>query len=141
MPRPSVEAELRQAVTTYIAAAVTKPSEEAPLNVLAVAKQTGFDRKTLKKYGIDVEIGAAAQAQAKSGKPAPRETERRSHADAIRDRDQEIEALRNRCEALVARICIAEGNAQRLGIDPVELWKPLAAPDRSVSHGGRFQPR
>ena len=82
------------------------------MNVLAVAKQTGFDRKTLKKYGIDVEIGAAAQAQAKSGKPAPRETERRSHADAIRDRDQEIEALRNRCEALVARICIAEGNAQ-----------------------------
>jgi hypothetical protein len=141
VPRPPVEAEVRQAVTTYIAAAAIKPSEEAPLNVLAVAKQTGFDRKTLKKYGLDVEIGAAARAQAKSGKPTLRETQRRSQSDAIRDRDQEIEALRHRCEALVARICIAEGNAQRLGIDPVELWKPLAVPDRSVSHGGRFQRR
>jgi len=30
-------------------------------------------------------------------------------------RDHEIAALRARCENLVARICLAEGNAQRLG--------------------------
>jgi hypothetical protein len=131
-----VEDEVRQAVRAYLAAAVTKTVEAAPLNVLAVAKQTGFDRKTLKKYGLDIDIGTAAKAQAKAGKLPPRETGRRSQADALRDREQEIAALRQRCEGLVARICLAEGNAQRLGIDPAELWRPLAMPDRSVSHAG-----
>ena len=36
-------------------------------------------------------------------------------------RNTEIVTLRQRCEGLVARICLAEGNAQRLGIDPTEL--------------------
>ena len=57
-------------------------------------------------------------------KTASRETQRRSQADAVHDRDQEIADLRERGESLVARICLAEGDAQRLGIDPVELWKP-----------------
>lgn len=136
MPRPPIEDTVRQAVRDYLAAAVTKSSEEAPLNVLTVAKQTGFNRKTLKKYGLDVEVTSAAKLQAKAGTVSPREMQRRSQADAIGNRDQEIAALRIRCEALVARICLAEGNAQRLGIDPIELWKPLATPDRSVSRGG-----
>lgn len=117
-------------------AKITCQSQESPLNVLAVAKQTCFDRKTLKKYGLDIEVAVAAKQQAKAGKLPPRETERRSHADALRDRDQEIAALRRRCEGLIVRICLTEGNAQRLGIDPVELWKPLPVPDRSVPRGG-----
>jgi len=136
VPRPPVEEQVRQAVRNYLAAAVTKSAEEAPLNVLAVAKQTGFDRKTLKKYRLDVEVGAAAKQQGKAGRLSLRETQRRSQADAVRDRDQVIADLRQRCERLVARICLAEGNAQRLGIDPVELWKPLLMPDRSVSRAG-----
>lgn len=136
VPRPPVEEQVRQAVRNYLAAAVTKPAEEAPLNVLAVAKQTGFDRKTLKKYRLDVEVGAASKQQGKAGRLSLRETQRRSQADAVRDRDQVIADLRQRCERLVARICLAEGNAQRLGIDPVELWKPLLMPDRSVSRAG-----
>lgn len=136
MPRPSMENEVREAVRVYLATAVARSPEEAPLHVLAVAKQTGFDRKTLKKYGLDMEIAAAAAEQAKGRELSPRETQRRSQADALHDRDQEISALRQRCESLVARICIAEGNAQRLGIDPVELWKPLTMPNRSVSHAG-----
>jgi hypothetical protein len=116
---------------------VNKSAEEAPLNVLAVAKRTGFDRKTLKKYGLDIEVATAAKQQRQAVKLSPREVVRRSEADSLRDRDNEITALRARCEGLVARICLAEGNAQRLGIDPVELWKPLATPDRSVSHAGR----
>jgi hypothetical protein len=58
MPRPSIEQEVRQAVDAYITAALTKSVEEAPLNVLAVAHQTGFNRKSLKKYRLDVEIGS-----------------------------------------------------------------------------------
>jgi DnaJ-domain-containing protein 1 len=137
VPRPPVEDDVRRAVRDYLAAAVDKSAEEAPLNVLAVAKQTGFDRKTLKKYSLDIEVGAAAKQQAQAGKLSLRETARRSQADSLRDRDHEIAALRARCEGLVARICLAEGNAQRLGIDAVELWKSLATPDRSISHAGR----
>ena len=136
MPRPSIEHKVRQAVDSYITAAVIKSAEEAPLNALAVAHRTGFDRKTLKKYGPVVEIAAAAKRQAGNGKASPRETAQRSQADALRSRDNEIAVLRARCEGLVARICIGEGNAQRLGIDPVELWKPLPMPNRSVSHAG-----
>jgi len=134
VPRPSMEDQVRQAVRGYLATAVAKTPAVAPLNVLAVAKQTGFDRKTLKKYSLEIEIAAAAEEQKKRAKPCP--TPQRSQADALHDRNEEIAILRQRCEALIARICIAEGNAQRLGIDPVELWKPLAMPDRSVSHAG-----
>jgi len=139
MPRPSMENEVREAVRVYLVTAVAKSLEDAPLHVLAVAKQTGFDRKTLKKYGLDMEIAAAAEEQAKGSELSPREAQRRSQADALHDRDQEIATLRQRCECLVARICIAEGNAQRLGIDPVELWKPLMMPNRSVSHAAAKQ--
>jgi hypothetical protein len=138
VPRPSVEDHVRKAVRDYLAAAVSKSGEEAPLNVLAVAKRTGFDRKTLKKYGLDIEIGTAAKTQAKA---SPRSAPPRSPADSLRDRDQEIASLQIRCEGLVARICIAEGNAQRLGIDPAELWKPLMMPDRSVSRAGSLKHR
>jgi hypothetical protein len=141
VPRPPVEDQVRKAVRDYLAAAVSKSAEEAPLNALAVAKQTGLDRKTLKKYRLDQEIAAAATQQAKNGKFSARETARRSQSDALSDRDREIAELRQRCEGLIARICIAEGNAQRLGIDPVELWRPLAMPDRSVSHAGRGRKR
>jgi len=141
VPRPPVENEVRSAVKEYLAAAVCKSPGEAPLNVLAVAHQTGFDRKTLKKYGLDVEIAAAAQQQARNGKASSREIAQRSQADALRNRDHEIATLRARCEGLVARICIAEGNAQRLGIDPIELWKPLPMPNRSVSHAGGARKR
>ena len=41
-----------------------------------------------------------------------------------------------RCEALVEQVCLAEGSAQRLGIDPVEFSKPLPLPDRTLPRGG-----
>ena len=101
---------------------MSRTPEEVPLNVLTVAKQTGFDRKTLKKYGLHLDVAVAAQVQGRGREESPRQTERRLHVDASREREREIAALRVRCEG-VARICLAEGNAQRLGIDPVELWK------------------
>jgi hypothetical protein len=136
MPRPSLEENVRKAVREYLLTAETQSSQHAPLNTLAVAKLLNFDRKTLKKYGLDREIEVAARRQACNGKLSPRELERRSMKDMLRDRDQEINAMRHRCEALIARVCLAEGNAQRLGIDPTELWKPLPMPDRSLPHTG-----
>lgn len=138
MPRPSLEDKIRKAVSEDILVAEMCSAEEAPLNTLAVAERLGFNRKTLKKYHLDEEIAAAAKRQARIGKLSSKEIERRSNQAALRARDKEIEAMRQRCEALIARVCLAEGNAQRLGIDPIELWKPLPLPDRSLPHtGGR----
>lgn len=137
MPRPSLKENVRKAVSDYLLVAETKSPEQAPLNTRAVAKLLSFDRKTLKKYGLDEEIAAASKRQARNGKISPKEMERRSMNDKLRDRDQEIDAMRCRCEALIARVCLAEGNAQRLGIDPTELWKPLPVPDRTLPHIGR----
>ena len=139
MPRPAIDEQVRRTVRDYLAVAVNKLPGEAPLNVLAVAKRTGFDRKTLKKYGLDAEIAAAAKQQSTGSKLSPQQEQRRSHADALQQRDQEIALLRQRCERLIAQICMAEGNAQRLGIDPTELWKPLPVPDRSVSRAGGWK--
>ena len=139
MPRPAIDEQVRQAVREYLTVSVNKLPGEAPLNVLAVAKRTGFDRKTLKKYGLDAEIAAAAKQQSTGSKLSPQQEQQRSHADALQQRDQEIALLRQRCERLIAQICMAEGNAQRLGIDPTELWKSLPAPDRSVSRAGGWK--
>jgi hypothetical protein len=78
-----MEEKVRDAVRVYLATAVAMSPEDAPLHVLAVAKQTGFDRKTLKKYGLDMEIAAAAEEQAKGPELSPREVQRRSQADAL----------------------------------------------------------
>jgi hypothetical protein len=132
VPRPTLVEKAREAVRSYLLTAEMLSPEEAPLNTLSVAHALGCNRKTLKKYGLDVEIARASERQARNGKISPCDSERRSYADKLHQRDSEIEALRQRCEALVSRVCLAEGNAQRLGIDPTELWKPLPVPDRSL---------
>jgi hypothetical protein len=114
MPRPSLEEDVRKAVREYPLLAENLSAEEAPLNTLAVAELLNFDRKTLKKYHLDEEIAAAAERQAVRAKPSPREIKQRSIQNMLSARDQEIAAMRQRCESLIARVCLAEGNAQRL---------------------------
>jgi hypothetical protein len=103
MPRPSLEEDVRVAVREYLLVAETLSAVEAPLTTLAVANRLNFNRKTLKKYGLDQEIVAAAKCQARNSKLSPKEIERRSMSDPLRQRDQEIQAMRRRCEALIAR--------------------------------------
>jgi hypothetical protein len=137
LPRPKLETEVRDAVRNYLRVAETLPPEEAPLNTQAVAHQLGFNRKTLKKYGLDAEIAIASERQTSDGKISARESGRRSYIKKLGERNCEIDAMRRRCEALLVRVCLAEGNAQRLGIDPAELWKPLSVPDRRLPHTGK----
>jgi hypothetical protein len=142
MARPSIEEGVRKAVREYLLLAENLSAEEAPLNTLAVAARLNFDRKTLKKYHLDEDIAAASQRQASRGKPSPKEIEQRSIQNRLRARDEEIVSMRLRCEALIERACLAEGNAQRLGVDPAELWKPLPLSNRSLPHtGGRRRKR
>lgn len=134
MGRPSSEEKVRQSVREYLAIAVREPAEDAPLNTFAVARRLGINRKTLKKYRLDQDIAAAAERQAGAPKVSRREAEREAFKVKLQQRDQEILQMRGRCEALIAQVCLAEGNAQRLGIDPAELWKPLTVPDRRLPH-------
>jgi hypothetical protein len=106
-----------------------------PLNTVAVARHLGFNRKTLKKYGLDSEIAQAAARRERDGTLSPNKSKRHPQDDMLCERNDEIVRMRERCEVLIARICMAEGNAQRLGIDPAELWKPIVLPDRSVPPG------
>jgi len=140
MSRPSLEQNVRKAVREYLLLAENTSPDEARLSTVAVARQLNFDRKTLKKYGLDEEISTAAQRQSRNCALSRKEIGKSLVDDTLRGRDQEIEAMRRRCEALIAQLCLAEGNAQRLGIDPTELWKPLPTPDRSLPHTrGRTQ--
>jgi hypothetical protein len=65
----------REAVRSYLLTAEMLSPEEAPLNTLSVAHALGFNRKTLKKYGLDVEIARASERQARNGKISPRDSE------------------------------------------------------------------
>ncbi len=137
MPRLKLEAKVRDAVRNYLGIAEGLPPGEAPLNTRAVAREVGFNRKTLKKYGLDTEIAKVAEMRASKGRMSARMSEQYSNYRMPHERKGEIEAMRRRCEALLTRVCLAEGNAQRLGIDPTELWKPLPTPDRSLPHTNR----
>lgn len=46
----------------------TQSAEDAPLKTMAVARQVGFNRKTLKKYGLDAEIARASEEQRHNGR-------------------------------------------------------------------------
>jgi len=63
-----LEEPVRAAVLEYLITAETLSHDEAPLNTLAVAERLNFNRKTLKKYGLDKEITAAAERQTRNGK-------------------------------------------------------------------------
>lgn len=132
MGRRSIEERVRKEVEDYLRQAEVISPAEAPLNTLAVATHLKANRKTLKKYRLDVEIAAAAERRARNGVLSPAQSVRRTNTEQLRIRDEEIAGMRKRCEALVGQICIAEGNAKRLGIDPKELWISLPLPDRSV---------
>jgi hypothetical protein len=138
MSRPSIREEVTKKVSEYLLVAETQPQEQAQLNTLAVAKLLNFDRKTLTKYGLDRIIVEAAERQKQNNHMSPRATESRSMHDLMRDREEE---WRKRCEALVAKCCLAEGNAKRVGLDPLELWKPLTVSDRSAPHTGNRRDR
>jgi hypothetical protein len=131
MPRPSEEASVRARVAAELRAAEQAEPGRYPLSLNAVAKRTGVSRVTLRKYGLDTLIRAAAQRQA----GAKRTQAQKVQADAgvqIKDLQHDLARAVQANEALLAQIALAEGNAQRLGLDPSELWRPIATPDRTT---------
>jgi len=133
MARPAAGEQVLVRIREYLASAQESPQQTAPISVLAVSRATGFHRNTIKKYGLADEIGRAAEVQRRFARSTTHRA-KAEHSDTLAKRDEEIRVLRQRTEALVGRIALAEGNAQRLGIDPAELWKPLTAPPRDTPH-------
>jgi hypothetical protein len=67
-PRPTLEQKVRAALRSYLLTTEMLSPEDAPLDTLSVARRLGFNRKTIKKYGLDVEISRASERQARNGK-------------------------------------------------------------------------
>ena len=131
MPRPSEEASVRARVAAQVLAAEQAEPGRYPMSLNAVAKRSGISRVTLRKYGLDVLIREAARRQ---------EGAKRTQSDKVRaEAGMQIKDLREHLaralranEALLGQIALAEGNAQRLGLDPSDLWRPIATPDRAT---------
>lgn len=143
MPRPKLDAKVREAVRNYLQIGLTLPREQAPLNIRAVAHQLGFNRKTLKKYGLDAEIASTSKRQESNGKTGTRESERRSYSRAMHEQDLEIEAMRKRCEALLARVLrgrrkrAAPWNRSCRALETAFDARPDIAPYGKTSWGSR----
>lgn len=132
MARPSIEAQVTEKVAKYVADAVVLPYGEMPLSTLAVAKSIGHDRRVLKKYGLDAVIAAADKRAARDAKRS-RDTRRRSLEERVDAATLEVDKLEKQVHSLLARLALIEANAKRIGIDPEELYRPVAPPDRRVA--------
>jgi hypothetical protein len=137
MGRKNKQAEVTAAVRRYLEIDGERLQDEQRLDIRHVASAVGASRTTLYKYGLDEEIKAAGQRRqeqaALSGRARP-EHDLDNQARQLREALQQAEA---RNKALVGQITLIEANAARMGIDPEELYRPIAQPDRSVSHAGR----
>jgi hypothetical protein len=132
MGRPR-SSDVRERVESYLGEAELRPSELMPISLHAVSRATRIHRNTLRAHGLVEEIHAAAERQGQAA-GAARVQERESLQEVIQKQSTEIARMRERAEALLARIALAEGNAQRMGWDPMELWKPLDAPRREIPY-------
>lgn len=136
MPRPSEEPSVRSRVEAELLAAEQAEPGRYPLSLNAVAKRTGISRITLRKYGLDALIREAGRRQ-EGAKRTQAHKVRAEASQQIKDLQERLATAISGNEALLGQIALAEGNAQRLGIDPSELWLPIATPDRTTPWGPR----
>jgi len=129
MPRPSEEASVRARVAAELRAAEQAEPGRYPLSLNGVAKRTAISRSTLRKYGLDTLIREAARRQAGAKRTQAQKVRAEASAQ-VKDLQEHVASAIQANEALLAQIALAEGNAQRLGLDPSELWRPIATPDR-----------
>ncbi len=134
MPRPREEESVRTLVQDDLnAAEAAIPAGSIPVNPFAVSRRTHVHRKTIERYGLDTLIQEVAE-RIRTGSDVITRRERTAVADQLSARDTKIATLERANELLLARVALAEANAQRLGIDPAELWRPVTPPPRSVPY-------
>jgi len=134
MPRPPEEQRVRQAVDADLAAAeAAVPAGSVPVSPTAVSRRTHVHRKTLARYELDALIEQTA-ARIRERVDVVARRERKAVSDQLADRDVKITQLERANQLLLARIALAEANAQRLSIDPAELWMPVTPPPRALPY-------
>lgn len=137
MPRLNQREQVTTSVRQYLTLAETHSPEEYPLDVRSVSRDLGISPTTLYKYGLNKEINEAEERRRKSSTLSSRDLKQRADTDTIRNLKADLEKEQERNRGLVATIAVIEINAARLGLDPEELYKPVAKPNRSVSRSGR----
>src|SRR5216683_4261481 len=122
MPRPPEEERVRKLVDADLAAAEAAiPAGSIPVSTTAVSRRTHGHRKTLARYGLDALMEQTA-ARIRERVDVVTRRERKAVSDQLAERNARIAQLQRANELLVARIALAEANAQRLSIDPAERW-------------------
>ncbi len=141
MPRPPEEQRVRKVVEADLAASeAAVPAGSIPVSPTAVSRRTHVHRKTIARYGLDTLIEqTAARIKERIGVVTRRE--HKAVSDQQADRDARVAQLERANELLLARIALAEANAQRLGIDPAELWKPVTPLPRMLPYAPRGKRR
>ncbi|MCZ7673736.1 MAG: hypothetical protein M5U34_44800 [Chloroflexi bacterium] len=106
-----------------------------------MAAAVGVSRTSLYKYDLAIEIKAAADRQRENVGLSDTTLPPYRLGNVVRQLRQELALAETRNKALLGQINIIEANAARLGVDPEELYRPLAKPVRSVSQAGRGRNR
>lgn len=133
----SKQEEVTRAVRAYLVAGEGRPTEQVQLDVMHVAAAVGVSRTSIYKYGLVEEIRAAARRQReRMGLPAGNGNRHRWR-ETIQKLREELAQAEERNRLLLAQLNLIEANAARLGIDPEELYQPLAKPIRSVARNGK----
>jgi hypothetical protein len=141
MGRKNKQEEVTGAVRAFLETAERCPADEVAIDVKSVATAIGVSRTSLYKYGLAVEIQAAAERQRNRIGLSGAALKQHRLEDTVRRLRQELEQAEARNKGLLAQMNIIEANAARLDVDPEELYRPLAKPVRSVSHAGRGRRR
>lgn len=141
MGRKCKKTEVTDAVRAFLATAVTRPPDECAIDVKSVAAAVGVSRTSLYKYDLAAEIKAAADRQRENVGLSDTTLPPYRLGNVVRQLRQELALAETRNKALLGQINIIEANAARLGVDPEELYRPLAKPVRSVSQAGRGRNR
>lgn len=137
MPRPPEEERVRNLVEADLATAdAAVPAGSIRISTTAVSRRTHVHRNTIARYGLETLIEQTA-ARIRERIDVTTRRERKAISDRLADRDARIAQLERASELLLARIVLVEANAQRLSIDPAELWKPVTPPPRALP----FTPR
>jgi hypothetical protein len=114
-------------VEDYIEVALRSDESKYSLNVASVAEYIGCSRTTIYKYDLDELIHSAYTSRKQLTA-----TDTQQKEDKLKRLRVELAAIEERNKNLIALVCVMEGNAARLGINPEDLHRPLVKPFRKT---------
>ena len=130
------EAEVRADVLEYLAEAVSSTPQVKPITWLGISKALRFHRNTLRKYVSEADLDRARETQRRQYKSAIASV-RRTVDERVKAALAERDRARADYERVLGTLARVEANAQRLNINPDELYRSLEVPPRRVARAGR----